>query len=189
METVTSSAGALPATKSTRRFTRALLLLAPALLFIGLLAAAVLDRQGPPQPGDPAPGFSAPSLGAGSGFDLERARGKPVLLNFWASWCPPCRAEAPMLQRAARRYAGDVTFVGVDVKDSRSDALRFAERYGLDYTLVRDTGGEVAAAYGLTGQPESFFIDSDGTVVEHVAGPLFEDDLQQLLDVLVRRDA
>jgi cytochrome c biogenesis protein CcmG, thiol:disulfide interchange protein DsbE len=114
--------------------------------------------------------------------------GSPVLLNFWASWCVPCRDEAALFRRAARQYRGRVEFVGVDIKDSHSDAIAFARRHGLGYTLVTDRG-EIAPRYGLTGQPETFFIDSSGVVVEHVAGPVFQDDLYTLLDVLVARDA
>jgi cytochrome c biogenesis protein CcmG/thiol:disulfide interchange protein DsbE len=119
---------------------------------------------------------------------LAELEGRPVVLNFWASWCAPCRDEAPALQRAHEAYGDRVAIVGVDVRDSRSDALAFARRHSLDYSLVRDESGGIASAYGLTGQPESFFIDSDGIVVEHVAGPLFEDDLATLLDVLLSRE-
>jgi cytochrome c biogenesis protein CcmG, thiol:disulfide interchange protein DsbE len=162
------------------------LLLLPAVAFVALLAVGVELRASPPKPGDRAPSFRAPLLDGSGTFSLSDAAGKPVLLNFWASWCAPCRDEAPMLRRAHDAYGGDVAFVGVDIRDAPVDARRFAERYGLDYTLVRDQG-RIGADYGLTGQPESFFIDADGTIVEHVAGPLFERDLQQLLDILVSR--
>jgi cytochrome c biogenesis protein CcmG/thiol:disulfide interchange protein DsbE len=171
-----------------RRGTRALLLLVPALAFIGLLAFGVARRAEPPRIGEPAPAFTAPRLDGSGSFSLSDVHGSPVLLNFWASWCVPCRDEAALFRRAARQYSGRVEFVGVDIKDSRSDAIAFARRHGLDYTLVTDRGG-IAPRYGLTGQPETFFIDSSGVVVEHVPGPVFEDDLYALLDVLVARDA
>jgi cytochrome c biogenesis protein CcmG, thiol:disulfide interchange protein DsbE len=125
--------------------------------------------------------------GSGS-FALEDVRGRPVLLNFWASWCAPCVEEAPVLRRAHDLYGDEVSFVGVDVKDAQTDARAFARRHGLDYTHVRDTGA-IYADYGLTGQPESFLIDSDGVVVEHVTGPFADaQDLFSRLDVLVARD-
>jgi cytochrome c biogenesis protein CcmG/thiol:disulfide interchange protein DsbE len=184
------SVDALPVSPSSapRRGTRALLLLVPALAFIGLLAFGVARRAEPPTVGEPAPGFTAPRLDGSGSFSLSEADGSPVLLNFWASWCVPCRDEATLFRRAATQYRGRVRFVGVDIKDSRSDAIAFAKRHGLDYTLVRDRG-DIAPRYGLTGQPETFFIDSSGVVVEHIPGPVFEDDLYALLDVLVARDA
>jgi cytochrome c biogenesis protein CcmG, thiol:disulfide interchange protein DsbE len=167
---------------------RAVLLLAPAVAFLSLLVFGVVRRADAPQVGEPAPLFTAPRLDGDGTFSLSEAQGTPVLLNFWASWCVPCRDEAPLFRRAARQYRGRVSFVGVDIKDSRSDAIAFARRHELDYTLVRDLGA-IAPRYGLTGQPETFFIDSSGVIVEHVPGPVFEDDLYALLDILVARDA
>jgi cytochrome c biogenesis protein CcmG/thiol:disulfide interchange protein DsbE len=169
-----------------RRGTRAFLLLVPALAFLAVLGFGVARRPGPPQVGERAPDFTAPRLQGGS-FSLSDRRGVPVVVNFWASWCVPCAEEAPLLRRAAADYRGRVAFVGVDIKDARSDALAFARRHDLDYTLVRDRG-DIAPRYGLTGQPETFFVDDEGVVVEHVAGPVFEQDLYALLDVLVARD-
>ncbi|HEX2235419.1 MAG TPA: TlpA disulfide reductase family protein [Actinomycetota bacterium] len=171
-----------------RRWARWALLLVPAIAFLGLLAAGVARRAGPPGPGEAAPPFTAPALAGDGTVSLAELEGRPVVLNFWASWCGPCRQEAPALQRAHEAYGDRVAIVGVDVRDSKSDALAFARRHSLDYALVRDESGSIASAYGLTGQPESFFIDSQGTVVEHVAGPVSEDDLATLLDVLVSRD-
>ena len=164
------------------------LLVVVALVFIGLLTAAVDRRGGVPQRGDEAPDLTAPLLAGDGSFSLADVD-KPVFLNFWASWCGPCKDEAPLLRRAHELYGDDVEFVGIDVKDSRSAAIAFARRHGIDYTLVRDDGS-IYADYGLTGQPESFFVDGDGVIVEHVAGPfLSEADLFGLLDVLVARNA
>ena len=160
-----------------------------AIVFVGLLTVGVSRRPGAPAPGDRAPAFSAPLLEGEGSFALERVSGRPVLLNFWASWCAPCKDEAPYLRRAHQIYGDRVEFVGIDVKDSRSDAIAFARRHGLDYTHVRDTGA-IYSTYGLTGQPESFLIDDQGVVLEHVPGPFLDkSDLFGLLDVLVARDA
>jgi cytochrome c biogenesis protein CcmG/thiol:disulfide interchange protein DsbE len=169
-----------------RRGARGFVLLAPALAFVGLLAFGVARRADPAAVGEAAPAFRAPLLRGGGVLSSTDLEGRPVLLNFWASWCEPCEAEAPLLRRASEEYRGKVAFVGVDIKDARSDALAFARRHRLDYPLVRDEG-TIAPRYGLTGQPETFFIDSSGVIVEHVPGPLFEQDLYALLDVLVAR--
>ena len=175
------------ATRS-RPWLRAVLLLLPALLFIALLTRGVGETGAPPEVGDPAPEFNAPLLKGEGTLSLSDLRGKPAVLNFWASWCAPCEDEAPLLRRAERAYGDRVAIVGVDIKDARSDALAFVEKYRLNYPHVRDEGSEMYHAYGLTGQPETFFIDQRGEIVEHVAGPVSDKNFFQLLDVLVSRD-
>lgn len=161
--------------------------LVPAAAFVGVLAVATFDHDTPAQ-GDDAPNFEAPLLDDSGSLEFSELRGKPVVLNFWASWCAPCKDEAPLLARAHEIYGEQITFVGVDIRDARSDALDFVDEYGLDYIHVRDERQDIYDDYGLTGQPETFFIDQNGVIVEHVPGPLFEEDLFALLDVLVRRD-
>lgn len=170
-------------------------MIVPAVLFVALLGIAVVNQEGKPVPGDKAPAFSAPLLeGTGSVLDdsaslsLDDLKGKPVVLNFWASWCPPCKDEAPLLKKAYEEYGDRVTFVGVDIRDARTDALAFVADYDLDYPHVRDEDLEIYDDFGLTGQPETFFLDQDGVIIEHVNGPLFGDTLYELLDLLVARD-
>lgn len=93
-----------------------------------------------------------------------------------------------MLREAHERYGPEVRIVGINIKDARSDAVEFAETYDLNFPHVRDEDGAIFDDYGLTGQPETFFIDAEGKIVEHVNGPLFEDSLFSLLDALVTRD-
>lgn len=174
---------------SPRRGWKLALLVVPAVAFVGVLAAATLGRITTPGVGDAAPDFEAPYLEGEGSLALSSLRGKPVVLNFWASWCEPCKDEAPMLRRAHELYGDDVTVVGIDIRDAISDARAFVDRYDLDYLHVRDERLEIYSDYGLTGQPETFFIDDQGVIVEHVPGPLFEDDLMRLLDILVARDA
>lgn len=107
---------------------------------------------------------------------LAELRGYPVVLNFWASWCRPCRAEAPILAAAAQAERGRVVFLGVDVKDFTTDAQRFAEDNGFNYVSVRDTEN-VYDDYGLTGLPETFFLDERGRVVSHFVGEIDRDRL------------
>jgi cytochrome c biogenesis protein CcmG/thiol:disulfide interchange protein DsbE len=168
---------------------RVLLWLVPAVAFLAILGIATLKKGFIPQAGDPAPAFSAPLLDGTGTLSLADLDGRPVFVNFWASWCKPCADEAPMLSRAYAAYKDRIAFVGVDVHDARDDAIRFASDNGLTYPHVRDEDGRIYSDYGLTGQPESFFIDRDGVIVEHVNGPLDEDSLAQLLDVLVQRGA
>jgi cytochrome c biogenesis protein CcmG/thiol:disulfide interchange protein DsbE len=134
-----------------------------------------------------APGFSLEVLTAGAlpprlehalGASLRREklalsdlRGTPIVLNLWASWCTPCREEAPRLQAA---WAGlgrrGVLFLGLDIQDLRGDAQDFIDRYGATYPSVREPGREIANSFGATGIPETYFIDRRGRVVGHVIG-------------------
>jgi cytochrome c biogenesis protein CcmG/thiol:disulfide interchange protein DsbE len=104
-------------------------------------------------------------------------RGWPVVLNFWASWCSPCKAEAPRLNAAAQEESGKVVFLGIDVQDFESDARRFLERYETNYVSVRDGGDSTYSAYGLTGLPETYFLDRTGRVAAHVAGEVSPTEL------------
>ena len=159
-----------------------------AIALLGLLVKPVLQKDGPPGPGDAAPAFSAPLLTGGGTLSLASLSGKPVLLNFWASWCGPCKDEAPWLRAAYRSFGSQVAFVGVDVRDAQSDAERFVTDEQVPYQSVRDEGLQIFTDYGLTGQPESFLIDAQGKIVQHVPGA-FPDraTLFQDLDTLVSR--
>ncbi|MEA2460628.1 MAG: cytochrome c biosis protein CcmG, thiol:disulfide interchange protein DsbE [Actinomycetota bacterium] len=161
--------------------------LIPAVLFVVLLSVAAARKSGPPATGDEAPDFSGPLLNGSGTFGLANVEGRPFVLNFWASWCEPCKDEAPMLRRAAKAYGDEVDFVGIDIRDARSDALKFVADNELVYPHVRDDGLKIYQDYGLTGQPETFFVDAQGIIVEHVNGPLSQDALDQLLNVLVSR--
>lgn len=178
----------LEAPLPTRSRGRIALILTPCLLFVSLLTYGIIAKGHAPLPGDQAPAFEAPMLDGGGTLALDDFKGKPVFLNFWGSWCEPCKEEAPILARAEKLYGGDVVFVGVNIRDGLNDAIAFAQKYNLDYQHVRDDSLTIYGDYGLTGQPESFFIDRDGEVVEHVAGPLSEENLARALDVLVARD-
>ena len=173
---------------SSRIVRRLVFLLVPALFFISLFAVYLLGND-KPVPGSQAPDFTARYLDGSGSLALSSLEGKPVLLNFWASWCDPCEEEARILQRASQDYEGRVAFVGIDTRDSRSDALDFVEEFGVTYPQVVDEGEQLLTRYGLTGQPESFFIDQNGIVIRHVPGALTKNDLYQYLDVLVNRNA
>lgn len=123
-----------------------------------------------PAPGSAAATRIAPALADGR-VNLRELQGSPVVLNFWASWCVPCRDEAPLLERQwrANRDAG-VVFVGLDMQDLTDDARAFADRFATDYLTIRDRGNDVARRFGVTGLPETFFISARGRIVAHVIG-------------------
>jgi cytochrome c biogenesis protein CcmG/thiol:disulfide interchange protein DsbE len=142
---------------------------------------AALDRGERP----PAPAFTLPRLDAEGDLSLASLRGKPVVVNFWASWCGPCEEEAPVLEAAWREHRDQgLVVVGIDYDDFRTDARRFAEKNGMTYPLVYDRGGDVAKEYGLTGVPETFFIDRQGRLVgEPVVGGIeARDELRERFD-------
>ena len=125
-----------------------------------------------------APVFELARLPDGGELSLDEFRGKAVVLNFWASWCGPCKEETPLLERTWKRYRGeDVVFVGVNVKDFRGDAVAFLREYGVTYPNVYDGKGWTVGRYGVTGFPETYFLDAQGRVVFRVAGPVEAEDL------------
>ena len=133
-----------------------------------------------------APAFSLPRFDGGT-LTLASLRGKYVLVNFWASWCIPCRDEAPLLERAWREYRDrGLVVVGVNIQDLEPEARKFIARYKVDYPNVRDRDGRVSRAYGTTGVPESFFIDRDGRVVRKFPGAAIEWRIwQEAIDALM----
>ncbi|HEX6460825.1 MAG TPA: TlpA disulfide reductase family protein [Thermoleophilaceae bacterium] len=112
-----------------------------------------------------APDLSLPRLGGTAPVALRAWRGKVVVLNYWASWCPPCRDESPLLERWQKRIAPrGGTVVGVDALDVTSDARAFMRRYGLTYPMLRDGDGHSQQRFGITGYPETFVIDRRGRI-------------------------
>lgn len=120
----------------------------------------------------PAPGFTLERLDRPGTLSLASLRGKGVVLNFWASWCIPCKDEAPFLEEAWRtnRDRG-LVIVGVDAQDFRADARAFMKRFGITYPVVYDGKGSTLGRYGVTGFPETFFVDRRGNLVgERILG-------------------
>jgi len=138
----------------------------------GALAAAVERGEQPS-----APTFALERLDEDGSLDLAGLRGKPVVLNFWASWCDPCKEEAPYLEQVwrANRHRG-LTVVGLDAKDFRRDARAFMRRFELTFPIVYDGPGKTLAGYGVTGFPETFVIDREGRVVEAFVGAVNSDE-------------
>jgi cytochrome c biogenesis protein CcmG/thiol:disulfide interchange protein DsbE len=123
-----------------------------------------------------APVAALPRLQGGGNGSLADYRGRPVLLNAWASWCPPCKGEMPLLERAHRRMQRDGgTVLGIDVQDDRQSALSFLRRKGVTFPSLRDRDRSYVHRLGVTGYPESFLIDRDGRVVALYRGPITQE--------------
>jgi cytochrome c biogenesis protein CcmG/thiol:disulfide interchange protein DsbE len=160
------------------------------LAVVGLLAYGLLSKGGQTiAAGDPAPDKELSTLdGSGSGR-ISDYRGRWVLVNFWASWCEPCRTEAPALERFHRAHQADgFTVLGINLDDATDDARGFVEQYGLTYPQLRDGDGrERRDAYGMTGFPESFLVDPQGNLALIRRGPVTEEYLDREVAPLLGR--
>lgn len=146
------------------------------LAVVGLLVFGLLSKgSSGVDVGEAAPVETLPQLEGGGSGSLADYRGRWVLVNFWASWCPPCRAEAGDLQKFQEEFGGPrFTVVGIDSRDLTDDGVDFVKRYALTYPQLRDGNGDTAHAFGTTGLPESFLIDPQGKVRLHASGEVDE---------------
>ncbi len=172
--------------------------IAVAALLVGLLAYGVASQgsdttiesalsQGKRVP---APDSPLPRLGAAGKGTVDDYRGRVVLVNFWASWCPPCTQELPLLQRTQRMMAAKgATVLGINTRDASEKALAFVHRFGLTYPSLRDGSGDFAERWGLTGYPESFLLDKQGRVAAAIHGPLDQRWIDEHVKPLVDRGA
>lgn len=123
----------------------------------------------------------------GDTFRLSEHRGKPVVLNFWASWCETCKDEQPILERAWRRHKDEVLFFGLSHLDQDDNARKWLATYNVTYPNALDMGGRVYNAYHVQGVPETFFIDANGNVVDFYVGAIpTEGVLEQYIQNLLR---
>jgi thiol-disulfide isomerase/thioredoxin len=125
-----------------------------------------------------APDFTLLSLD-GQAITLSELRGKPVLLNFWATWCPPCRAEMPALQKFHEQYGDQVTLLGINWAEDPETVRRFLERYDITYPNVLDRQGKAFVLYRLTGIPTTFFLDEERIIRGVWLGPLKTDSIAE----------
>jgi cytochrome c biogenesis protein CcmG, thiol:disulfide interchange protein DsbE len=122
----------------------------------------------------------------GAPVSLSDLEGKVVLVDFWASWCAPCREEAPILRQVYQEYADrPVEFVGINIWDRRDEAVRYVDAFQMPYPNGIDESGSIAIDYGVRGIPEKYFIDTQGVVRQKFVGPMRADALREALDRLL----
>ena len=163
---------------------------------VGVLGALLIwnltHQTPPPKVGGKAPAFSLRRLSGGGDLSLASFRGKTVVLNFFASWCDPCKREAPALEQLWRQYRGrGVVVFGIDSNDPRGDGLRFVHAHGITYPIVSDPNESQALRYGIPGLPGTYVINSRGRVVgAEIAGPIsdqpFAKDFKRYLDAALK---
>jgi cytochrome c biogenesis protein CcmG/thiol:disulfide interchange protein DsbE len=155
------------------------------LVLLVLLSYGFLSSRGSgrPQRGELAPDFALTLLD-GSEVTLADLRGQVVVLNFWASWCSPCRREAPALQETWATHKDEgVAFIGVTYQDAQGASQRFIQEFGITYPNGMDEKGRISRAYGVMGVPETFVIDRDGKVVWFQIGEVRAEELARQLEL------
>ena len=157
---------------------------------LGLLAYGVASES--PEEnvdGEAAPDFTLPTLDGGSERSLDDWRGQVVVLNYWASWCEPCRDESPLLERWHQKISKrNATVLGVDVLDVTSDAQDFIDKYKLTYPQLRDKDGSTQDDLGIVAYPETFVIDRDGRIAATRRGPVDEEFMRETVTPLLRQN-
>ena len=164
------------------------------LALLGLLTMGLRSAGSGPEIGMPAPDFSLPLYNGGD-LTLSDLRGQVVVINFWASWCDPCRDEAPALERVWRDYKDrGVVFIGVDYVDVESSAREYLAEFDITYPNGLDKGQRIARAYRIRGVPETFFVDKSGNIAPIIINgtsrpkkisPIAEPELRSQLDRLL----
>ncbi len=152
---------------------------------LALLGWGLAKAQAGPRSEGPAPDFTLTTFD-GDTYTLSELRGQVVVINFWASWCPPCRDEAPYLEATWRAYKDQgVVFIGVDYVDTEPEALAYIAEFDITYPNGPDIGTRIAQAYRIQGVPETFFVAKDGTLRGVKIGPLAPPELEQRIDALL----
>jgi len=140
---------------------------------LALLVWKLAHQQHAPHVGAVAPTFTLRRLDGPGKVSLASFRGRPVVLNFWASWCNPCKGEATVLERDWTRYRDrGVVFLGVDYHDLAPDARRFVSAHALTFPMLQDGSGQVTGRYGVSQVPETYVLNRQGRIVAHLAGPI-----------------
>jgi cytochrome c biogenesis protein CcmG/thiol:disulfide interchange protein DsbE len=145
-----------------------------AVVAVGVLTAGGSVRRPPP----PAKSFAIGGVTDPAGpVSLASYAGKPVIINFFASWCAPCQQETPLLARFYRSHHGKVIVIGIDANDQRGKALSFLRAHGVSYPVGSDPAATVAMSYGVAALPQTFFLDAGHRIVRHVVGALTQSEL------------
>ena len=158
---------------------RSVLITLAALMLVLVLAILVGGNTGPGK-ARVAPQLPARVL-VGPRVDNGGLRGRPAIIHFWASWCPPCVKEAPQLALLASALHGRATLVGVDWSDNRASAERFVRQQHWTFPVLIDSSGEVGNAYGITGLPTTFLLDRQGRIVRRLIGPQTATELLSII--------
>ena len=186
-----------PAQKPKRR-RRIIIFCVVSLVNVGLLVLLLTQLLTPtsnvvtdPLVGHPAPSFTLSVLhpdGSQGTLSLADFKGKPILLNFWATWCAPCKEELPLLEKTWKQEQAqgkDVVFLGLDFQEAGGDAENFIHLYGISYQILLDTDGAATLKYGITGLPQTVFINRQGVVVGKVPGELTSKTLASGLQAIL----
>ncbi len=145
-------------------------------------SASNLSAATRPVSGEPAPDFTVQTLD-GKYVSLSDFRGKTVLLNFWATWCPPCRSEMPDMEKVYReRLDKDVVILAVDVQEAAVPVQAFVDRFGITFPILMDVSGDIAKLYGVQSLPTSYFIDKQGRITSFSLGALNESAISRRID-------
>ncbi len=165
-----------------------------ALFIVAIIAVSLATSGTPASPSDPAaggstntaaPGFTLPALGqSGQQVSLSQYTGKPVIVNFLASWCAPCQQETPLLASWYKQQHGHVVLLGLDENDTTADALKFAQAKGVSYPIGFDPQVKVALAYNVDGLPQTFFLNAQHRIVDHVLGAVTKAELAKGLSLM-----
>ena len=155
-------------------------------LFVVAIIAVSVATSGSPRPNYPAAaGFSLPVLGdSGKQLSLSQYQGKPVIVNFFASWCPPCQTETPLLASWYTQQHGKVALVGLDENDTTANAQKFLTAKGVSYPVGFDPKTIAAGAYGVVALPQTFFLNAQHRIVEHLYGAVTKAQLAKGLSLM-----
>jgi cytochrome c biogenesis protein CcmG/thiol:disulfide interchange protein DsbE len=156
--------------------------------FLALLAWGLVTRGSGPRSEGPAPDFTLFTFD-GQEITLSDLRGQVVVINFWASWCPPCRDEAEYLEVTWRKYREQgVVFLGVDYVDTEKEALAYIEEFDITYPNGPDLRTRISHAYRIRGVPETFYVAKDGTLRGVKIGPVIPPELEQRIEELLSEE-
>jgi len=165
------------------------LFLTPAIILASILLSCDQGKGDSDNESDKpaAKGFSLETVDGSKKVSLDDFKGKPVVVNFWAAWCGPCKEELPLFQRMWNKYEDkDIAFIGIDVMDDRSNAAEFIKNTGITYTNLYDQPGEVSSKYMVVALPATFFIDKDGKIAVKNYGPFVGDDGEKKFKLYIK---